>query len=427
MKKNIILFCCAGIMSMSLISCNGKEKKIDNATGNELVNVAIDKTTDKLEEISTKSFLGLSLNANLKGDFNMVNTTILEQSSYNMEGTSILTINGNLDASAELQTNLDVDGIRKTPNADITNTESYMAAKILGNLSTETDLKFQNNPNLDNSEKSESKTDQEHKIYQKGLNLIQYDKVDDNETTAETLLTTDEVNNIASQIVNVLDAFSGQVPPVDNSSVSELINQGTIVSIQTKTDDFLSGKMTANDYLTFIDETFAEGKLFDNTPQGTRDCVVSLLEVAYEVNPSKYFEYTKITEKKNVTLNSSFDYTTWKVDLNSKLDAKINAIDTTNPSYILLSTIKPIIISVLPTVLNLDYTIKIHSDGYINAMNFDVKVQGTIPGTVLSFIGVSTSNSNMTLTYNGAFNGGFGFDVSDDRITIKTLELPSKD
>ena len=44
------------------------------------------------------------------------------------------------------------------------------------------------------------------------------------------------------------------------------------------------------------------------------------LEIAKEVNPTKYFEFTKKTEKKVVTLSASLNYASWKTDLSTKLN-----------------------------------------------------------------------------------------------------------
>ncbi len=429
MKKKILLFCSAGLMSLSLISCDGKEKKIDNNDGNEMVNVAMDKTTEKLEEVSKKNYLGFSANASVKGNYDFAIEKSFNKATDDYSGTASISSKGSIDTSIEMQANVDVDGLRKTPNADITNTESYAASKVSLKATDSEKTNIPEYPELTVDDSKETEINEEYKSYQKGLNVVNYTKVGTEEKTVGSVLTTEEVNNGAAQIITVLDAFSGKMPSLGDSSTSDSsmqlptipVDEESLVVIQTKTDDFFAGKITADAYVTAIDTAIADGKLFESAPLGARDTVVGLLEIAYDVNPSKYFEYTKITEKKNVTLNSSFKYDTWKNDLTTKLDAKINATDTTNPAYQLLSFIKPIVISILPQTMKLDYTLKINSDGYINGMSFDVAAKGEISGELASLI---SPTGNTIISYDVAFTGSFNYDFSD-KTTVQTLSLPA--
>ncbi|MCI5744703.1 MAG: hypothetical protein MR270_00230 [Erysipelotrichaceae bacterium] len=413
--KKLLLLSGIGLLTLTISSCSPSEKTLDNEEGNEIVTQAVEKTSKKLQAVASQNVISMTFDTVNNASLNVKTQDITATDDANAEQRSVLA-----SAKASFQANVDTDGLRQTPNADWTNTEVYAGFEASAEIT---------NPNgLEPAEKTK-KYESAQKVYFKGLDYVTYTKDNENEGFNSGTDLVEDGNRLASTVVEVLDylkAAESQKPELDLEQLPVESGQVTIVQgVVTNLNSYFNGTMTAEQFVDYLDTLVAPGQL-----TLYKDVIIDVLEIAKEVNPTKYFEFTKKTEKKVVTLSASLNYASWKTDLSTKLNTKLDEItNKVSTEYMMLNMVKTVCDIVLPASMTFDQTITLHADGYIQAYALSTSFSSAIETNVINGLLASTGISldeNKKISYEATLNTSFALNFANNAVEVTKLVVPAK-
>jgi hypothetical protein len=380
----------------------GKETRIDNAEGREIARVALENTQNKISQLSEEDYLSFDMAFDFSSSSFIKTTT----SSLNNEIISTISEKNENRANVSFKSNIDLVGL-KAEQAELTNSEVYACASI--ESSYEKDYNDETINNISDKEQSIEE------YYLKGLQEVQKTTDIENDEKEESIdyftYSQEDANDFAKSFLSVLDLFSGK-----ESSLPELPNIGNLPeidfdSIISNYELYKNGELTSQEYLDIVSTAL---DLSENIPSYINDAMIYVLENIKEINFDSYLEFSKITERKNVTLCVNLNYT----DLRDVLLQQYNE-DIENCEILEVKQALQTLYGFLPENLTYSQSVSIDKDGYINGSNLDFAISGAIPEEISSSILLFKNK----IEYDLSFNVGFSFDVSSEKIEVPTLPL----
>lgn len=373
--KKLLVLCSMGIMAMSIASCDGKETKINYQEGNDILNAAADQTIANIKEVANGDYIGFGVegNGNVAINLEYVDASNITESMPLLHKVGLA-----VDADAKLKCNLNTAELDQTP-ADFSNFESYRSYTANSTIKLD---------------ESETKTSASEIVYHKN-NIIKT-KEEGKDVVVEEC-TPLELAPIAEDILDIVDEIKNlqsNTPIIAVPSIS--VDPSVIENLSTKWNDFTTGKITSAELIDYVNSVAGQD-IFESAEPGVKDCVICILNIAKDADPSKYFNYTKTTSKNSTTLSSSFAYSQWKTDLLAGFDKEIAAIKVpTSPVGVMLTSIKMMVDGFLPTSFKMDYTLNLNKQNVVTGFAVDFNIAGSIPTYMLSTI-VSLINLKVNL------------------------------
>ena len=394
MKNKYLMLSLVIISSFSVASCNNHEKKISPDDGNALLQTARKATNVYFSDLKNKDFISSAINGTSKGKINYTISYPNDISKQKIDNKS------EFDIIVDYKANQDIKGIRSTP-ANISNSESYLSTKY----------------NINTPEKIDVTT---LKVHQSGANLSVYEQhYEDAPENKKLTLKEDEIQKYCEDFLYLLDDFNEEeaiqnlLPGIDDVDYER---------IKLQYQKFDSGEIDAQEFVDYIDFYVFSRDLFDNTPEGTYECVIKLLENKDEFLPSNFFDYTKVSTKTSTTLNGVFDCKDWGLSIRSALSKIEKELKEENSSFEMISSLQTNILKYLPTQFNFSYSIIFDTNNIITGGSLDFIATGNIDNFPLAITTAFPKLKSSKLEYDIELTFKINCLVSEEKIEILTNE-----
>lgn len=383
MRKGLLVLCSIGILSLSLVSCNGKESKINNKSAEDIMKTATEETMKNIDTIMSGNFIGVSFSTSSD-----LTAKIKVTDTNGLDGVASSTVSQKTEVAA----NIDVT---KLDSADPAAIEFYE----LNKQSQKEESTLKENKDAEtvvNSSDAET-------ISEAGLNLGVYTEVLTMKQNGEEYTNSDSVNlidigaygELTSNVKDAIDSYNGNG---DGTSLDDDLVGSVdpdvifaVASTLVMVDSFFNGDIDAETFVTSLEEML-------NMELGTveHDVAITLANLVNDNNPMDYISYTQIKTKDNLTIKASLDYSKWKKDFTKSLDGIVSKTNPELESYGYLQIVQYFTANLLPESLNLTYSFTT-TNNIITKITTDVSAKGTLSG---EFIGtlmmISGNNQNIS-------------------------------
>ena len=257
-------------------------------------------------------------------------------------------------------------------------------------------------------------------MHQSGANLSVYEQhYEDAPENKKLTLKEDEIQKYCEEFLYLLDDFNEEeaiqslLPGIDDVDYER---------IKLQYQKFDSGEIDAQEFVDYIDFYVFSRDLFDNTPEGTYECVIKLLENKDEFLPSNFFDYTKVSTKTSTTLNGVFDYKDWGLSIRSALSKIEKELKEENSSFEMISSLQTNILKYLPTQFNFSYSIIFDTNNIITGGSLDFIATGNIDNFPLAITTAFPKLKSSKLEYDIELTFKINCLVSEEKIEILTNE-----
>lgn len=406
MKKNILLLCSIGMISLSLVSCDGKESKLKNSKAENIIETAIEKTSDNIESILKGNFIGVSFNSvdHATCKFDVTDTDLIESSEMTY------------DIKEVVQANVDVLKLNAKPKADLESIEFYNQSlieyhateKTDGGTKVESDL-MNNRTGLKKGIFTQNNTivsgDDEPKSNVVEQNLDQ--EMEDFEGTGYTYY-----DDLAMKVSAMLD---GTEVDEETKKLTESIDTAL-----SKTKSLFDGKLTSTQYIEDLQELF-NVSINDKFGPSADKTAAMLLDMIKDTNPADYVSYTQITSKDTRTIKASLNYDSWKNDFTKAFNNKMDSLDKEDMSYIHLALINAMVIKLLPDEVNLNYAFTMTND-IISKVTADAVVKGSLLVSDVNYLPINYPET-AKITYDLTLSSTNEWLVSNKGVSVQTLAV----
>lgn len=394
MKNKYVMLSLVIITSFSIASCNNHEKKISPDAGNDLLQTARKASNVHFSDLKNKDFISSAINGKTNGK---VNYSI----SYPNDPTKEKIENKfEFDIEFDYKANQDVKGIRSTPS-NLTNCESYLSTKY----------------NINNNEKVDVAA---IKVHQTGNNLSIYEQYYEDAPENKTkTLSNDEINEYCETFIYLLDDLNEEeviksfLPNIDDVDYER---------IKLQYQKFDANEIDAQEFIDYIDFYVFSRDLFDNTPEGTYEFVVKLLESKEEILPSNFIDYTKVTTKTSTTLKGIFDYKDWGLSVKDTLTKIEKELKEENSSFEMISSLQSYFLEYLPSQFSFSYSITFDSNNVITGGSVDFIAVGDIENFPLAITNQYPNLKGSKLDYDIQLSFNISCLISEEIIEILPVE-----
>ena len=407
MNKKFLFLNFAIIITLSLSSCVAKEIKVDNKSGNEMVTTTIDNTVTELKRMSEDGFLSLDTSGSNHTEIK------IDLNAYSNDGSTFShSIVQNSDDSYKLQANINTNGIKAKPIADLSELELYsevVSKQFISSISTP-------NPEY-NLEETIDKVDKhhylgnEHSVYLKYNDIVEKDKSTLNVYQVNALaLKLQELVNF--EIGTIKIGGTGEFNPDDMmEDIKEMFPHADEEEFESKFNGFMEGNISAEEYFIYLNSVSKEPI---DTDEEKKE-VVEALNYLYVSNPSKFLHYTKVVKDKYTTLSSSFDFAEWK----NLVNEHHNSIHIEGEST--YDSLSHYMYRLTPETMDLSFSLTINPKGYLETLNYDLNVKGAIPSALLSDLSFVELFGSLDLKYTIVLSGNLSLKFSDERISVSNI------
>lgn len=394
MKNKYVMLSLVIITSFSISSCNNHEKKISPDAGNNLLQTVRKASNVHFSDLKNKDFISFAINGKTNGK---VNYSI----SYPNDPTKEKIENKfEFDIEFDYKANQDVEGIRSTPS-NLTNCESYLSTKY----------------NINNNEKVDVAA---IKVHQTGNNLSIYEQYYEDAPENKTkTLSNDEINEYCETFIYLLDELNEEeviksfLPNIDDVDYER---------IKLQYQKFDANEIDAQEFIDYIDFYVFSRDLFDNTPEGTYEFVVKLLESKEEILPSNFIDYTKVATKTSTTLKGIFDYKDWGLSVKDTLTKIEKELKEENSSFEMISSLQSYFLEYLPSQFSFSYSITFDANNVITGGSVDFIAVGDIESFPLAITNEYPNLKGSKLDYDIQLSFNISCLISEEIIEILPVE-----
>lgn len=407
MKKNILLLCSIGIMSLSLVSCDGKESKLKSSKAENIIDTAVEKTSDNIENILKGNFIGASFNSENHATFKLDVTDTDVNDSFDMT----------YDIKEVVQANVDVLKLNAKPKADLEAIEFYNQSlieynatnKIDGNTKNESDVLnnriglkkgvfTQNNLTTSNDKTISSKTEEQNldeEIYE-GAGYTYYD-------------------DLTANVSTYLDTINGNSSDEGYNNLVESIDKAL-----AKTEALFDGNLSSTKYVEELQELF-NVSLNEKFGPSTDESVAMILDIIKDNNPLDYVAYTQVKSKDTRVIKASLNYESWKNDFTNAFNSKINSLDKSSISYVHLSLVNSMVVRLLPDDVKFNYSFTITND-IISKVTAEAKLKGSVLVSDVDFLQINYPET-AKLAYDLNVSSTNEWLVTSKSVSVQTLNI----
>ena len=379
MKKGLLVLCSIGILSLSLVSCNGKESKINNKSAEDFMKTATEETMSNVETVVSGNFIGLAFTTS-----NDITAKIKVTADNGLNVSADMSVSQKEEIAANVN-------VAKLDNEDPEAIEFYMNS----NQSSKTKATIKENSD---SEATSNSADSSQ-LQEIGLKLGVYSeaitlKNNDNEyknSDSMDLVEYGMYSQVTTQVKDVIDTLNGkgsealpEIPGADLDMVDPEMISLTLAVI----DGFLNGEVTSDELVSSL-----ESVLGMELGDSLHDAAVSLVDLIHANNPADYVSYTQIKSKENVTIKASFDYNKWKKDFTKGLDGIVSKTNPELESYEFLQLVQYFAANLLPESLSVAYSFTTTS-GIITKVTTDISASGSLSGEFIEVLESITGSSS---------------------------------
>lgn len=394
MKNKYVMLSLAIITSFSISSCNNHEKKISPDAGNNLLQTVRKASNVHFSDLKNKDFISSAINGKTNGNFNYSISYPNDPTKEKIENKF------EFDIEFDYKANQDVKGIRSTPS-NLTNCESYLSTKY----------------NINNNEKVDVAA---IKVHQTGNNLSIYEQYYEDAPENKTkTLSNDEINEYCETFIYLLDELNEEeviksfLPNIDDVDYEK---------IKLQYQKFDANEIDAQEFIDYIDFYVFSRDLFDNTPEGTYEFVVKLLESKEEILPSNFIDYTKVTTKTSTTLKGIFDYKDWGLSVKDTLTKIEKELKEENSSFEMISSLQSYFLEYLPSQFSFSYSITFDANNVITGGSVDFIAVGDIENFPLAITNQYPNLKGSKLDYDIQLSFNISCLISEEIIEILPVE-----
>ena len=344
--------------------------------------------------MKNKDFISSAINGKTNGNFNYTISYPNDPTKEKIENKF------EFDIEFDYKANQDVKGIRTTPS-NLTNCESYLSTKY----------------NINNNEKVDVAS---IKVHQTGNNLSIYEQYYEDAPENKTkTLSTDEINEYCETFIYLLDELNEEeviksfLPNIDDVDYER---------IKLQYQKFDANEIDAQEFIDYIDFYVFSRDLFDNTPEGTYEFVVKLLESKEEILPSNFIDYTKVTTKTSTTLKGIFDYKDWGLSVKDTLTKIEKELKEENSSFEMISSLQSYFLEYLPSQFNFSYSITFDANNVITGGSVDFIAVGDIENFPLAITNQYPNLKDSKLDYDIQLSFSISCLISEEIIEILPVE-----
>ena len=394
MKNKYVMLSLVIITSFSIASCNSHEKKISPDAGNNLLQTVRKASNVHFSDLKNKDFISSAINGKTNGNFNYTISYPNDPTKEKIENKF------EFDIEFDYKANQDVKGIRSTPS-NLTNCESYLSTKY----------------NINNNEKVDVAA---IKVHQTGNNLSIYEQYYEDAPENKTkTLSNDEINEYCETFIYLLDELNekefikGFLPNIDDVDYER---------IKLQYQKFDANEIDAQEFIDYIDFYVFSRDLFDNTPEGTYEFVVKLLESKEEILPSNFIDYTKVATKTSTTLKGIFDYKDWGLSVKDTLTKIEKELKEENSSFEMISSLQSYFLEYLPSQFSFSYSITFDANNVITGGSVDFIAIGDIENFPLAITNQYPNLKGSKLDYDIQLSFNISCLISEEIIEILPVE-----
>lgn len=394
MKNKYVMLSLVIITSFSISSCKNHEKKISPDAGNDLLQTVRKASNVHFSDLKNKDFISSAINGKTNGNFNYTISYPNDPTKEKIENKF------EFDIEFDYKANQDVKGIRSTPS-NLTNCESYLSTKY----------------NINNNEKVDVAA---IKVHQTGNNLSIYEQYYEDAPENKTkTLSNDEINEYCETFIYLLDELNekkfikGFLPNIDDVDYER---------IKLQYQKFDANEIDAQEFIDYIDFYVFSRDLFDNTPEGTYEFVVKLLESKEEILPSNFIDYTKVATKTSTTLKGIFDYKDWGLSVKDTLTKIEKELKEENSSFEMISSLQSYFLEYLPSQFSFSYSITFDANNVITGGSVDFIAVGDIENFPLAITNQYPNLKGSKLDYDIQLSFNISCLISEEIIEILPVE-----
>lgn len=396
MKNKIIYLSMAMISTFSLASCNSFERKIDADTGKEIVTKAHVASKEHFNNISKLDFFSLDLIGELNGKSNLELSYKKSEEESNKDS---IKSNIEYDFSFEYKGNHNTKNIKSNPVV-LSDTNAYLSLNY--------------NTNVD-----EIVNKGLIKINQNGTDLNVYNQhLEQSPNKYPYRLTDDDVKEYSKAFTYLLDELSFEKIVKDFILDIEDIDYQRIKLQYLK---FQNGQVDAQEFIDYVDLYVFSNELFLDTPEGTYETCVKLLENIDELSPLSFFDYTKVSSKTSTVIKAKLDYKEWGKSVNDTLNKVINELKEENSSFEMISSIKKNLIDDLPDEFSLSYSLTFDENNIISNITYDMVAAGSLENIFISLSKLFPELTNAIIKYDIEVSYNLTFAFKEEAIEIPTI------
>lgn len=392
MKNKYLMLSLAIITSFTLASCNNHEKKISPDDGNALMQTARKATNLHFSDLKNKDFISSIVNGKTNGKANYTISYPNDSTKEEVESKF------EFDIEFDYKGNHDVKSMRSTPSS-ITNSESYLSTKYTINSNDVLDVAT-------------------YKLHQTGNALSVYEQHYEEAATTKMLsLSNEQINDYCETFIYMIDelnevkAIQALLPNVDDVDYQR---------IKLQYNKFDAGEIDAQEFIDYIDLYVFSRDLFDNTPEGTYECVIKLLENKDELVPSNFIDYTKISSKTSTTLKGVFDYKDWGLSIGNTLSKIEKELKEENSSFEMINSIQTYILEYLPDQFGFSYSIVFDTNNIITGGSIDFVAIGDMERLPLAITNLNPVLKSAKVNYDIQLSLNINCLISEEKIEIIT-------
>ena len=191
--------------------------------------------------------------------------------------------------------------------------------------------------------------------------------------------------------------------------------------IKLQYEKFENKQVDAQEFVDYVDLYVFSQKFFDNTPEGTYETVVKLFENIEQIDPSNFFDYTKVSNKDITTIKAKLDYKEWGISISNTLNKIVKELKEENSSFDMISNVQKHLINNLPNELALSYSLTIDKENVIKDISFDLIMNGNIEDPFSSLTNIYPSLENATLNYDIELSFAIKSDFKEEKIEVTEL------
>lgn len=396
MKNKNIYLLIAILTTFSLSSCAKHERKIDAKAGKEIVETANKASNVYFSNLANQNFFSCELEGYIKGknNFEIIYET-LENENKKENKKNIY----EFDTSFIYQGNHDVKNINSKP-ISLTNTNAFLSLNYM----------FNNNEVIDKGL---------YKISQNGTDLNIYNQhLEEKPITKPYRLTDDQVEDYAETFTYLTNDFS--IEKIIQDYIFDL-DDIDYQRIKLQYEKFENKQVDAQEFVDYVDLYVFSQEFFDKAPEGTYETVVKLFENIEQIDPSNFFDYTKVSNKDITTIKAKLDYKEWGISISNTLNKIVKELKEENSSFDMISNVQKHLINNLPNELALSYSLTINKENVIKDISFDLIMNGNIEDSFSSLSNVYPSLENATLNYDIELSFAIKSDFKEEKIEVNTL------
>ena len=402
MKRKIFTFAIVGLLSLTVTSCQ-TETKLDANDGKELIATSFNKSKQNVIEVINGDFLGadIKIDSSLEFKANFVD----EISTSNVANIELNDVDLSATLDFDFQSNYDLAGLRaEIPSLQNSELYTHFIMKQVINKEENTQIS---------------------KTYQNANNVSWYQKFNDQEQLEKEELTSEDINDFADEAIKIIDSvdelFKGYVPEgfTSNEILTKLYEY--VCEIDELVKKYRNKEITSQDILNEFYN--ALGIHADYLPEEINSLFISILENLIKIDISTYFSYTQLKDKNNnIELSASINYESWLNNIKAEFENDKKSLDESSSYYELLISYYDMFVSLLPTDINFDLSVKINSIGLLTSYSYETSLQGIISEEITGFF--TPAMSSKPLEYSAKSSGSFYFNVSKNKVeVVNTIPL----